>query len=173
MGPNIYNYIITSIDIPVNYYIIAVCILLLMLFFTKRAPLSVLIAYVFLIFSQTVLSREITSEAIAEWRPFRIIFEDCSTSWVGVLSQIGANIIMFIPIGVLLYMVLRKFKISVLLAVLFATILELLQFVLHRGFCETDDIISNTIGAIVGFLLCSVLQRIRHKRNTSNEGAPL
>ena len=70
-------------------------------------------------------------------------------------KEIIGNMLMFVPIGYLLSVIIKKRKANVLMIFIFALLLsagiELLQFRLMRGLCEYDDIVSNSIGALFGY----------------------
>lgn len=67
------------------------------------------------------------------------------------LSQTILNLILFIPIGYWL----KHLKISsvLLLSLLLITSIELLQFVSHRGIFDVVDILINTIGTMIGYII--------------------
>lgn len=74
-----------------------------------------------------------------------------------VFKQYVMNILFFIPFG---FLVMRVIEIRVLLVTAIAAIvsssIEITQYLTARGFCEIDDVISNTAGAMlgcVGFIL--------------------
>ena len=67
------------------------------------------------------------------------------------LSQTILNLILFIPIGYWL----KHLKISsvLLISLLLITSIELLQFVSHRGIFDVVDILINTIGIMIGYII--------------------
>ena len=67
------------------------------------------------------------------------------------LSQTILNLILFIPIGYWL----KHLKISsvLLISLLLITSIELLQFVSHRGIFDVVDILINTIGIMIGYVI--------------------
>lgn len=72
--------------------------------------------------------------------------------------QIVLNIILFIPFGFSLSTYLnchkapRSLFFSVLLtAFLLSASVEVLQYLTSRGFTEVDDVINNTLGAVIGW----------------------
>lgn len=72
--------------------------------------------------------------------------------------QIILNILLFIPFGFTLSTYLNCHKsnrplfLSVLLtAFLLSTSVEVLQYLTSRGFTEVDDVINNTLGAVIGW----------------------
>ena len=111
----------------------------------KRAE-GILISYCFLIFVSTVLNRPIQKMAAFNLELFRFVTQE------NLRKQFISNIVMFIPIGFLLSFIQQ----SVIWGVLFTALIELLQFIMHRGLCEIDDIISNSAGVILGFAIFRV-----------------
>ncbi len=68
------------------------------------------------------------------------------------------NVLLFVPIGFLAGCGLRgmTFKKVLFLGSGFSVFIELLQFIFKKGFCETDDIIHNILGCIIGYGLWRV-----------------
>ena len=70
------------------------------------------------------------------------------------------NIIMFIPYPLLLYGVLqKKLKLFCLTGagIGLSLTIELLQLITHRGICDMEDLILNSIGALLGALATGLL----------------
>lgn len=65
-------------------------------------------------------------------------------------SMIINNILLFIPLGTILSRLRPKWSTARIL-VLISVGIELLQYLSGRGFFETDDIISNSLGGLIGF----------------------
>jgi glycosyltransferase involved in cell wall biosynthesis len=78
--------------------------------------------------------------------------------WERLVNLVG-NIVVFIPFGILLPLVFRKFwkSIGVFIGCLF--ILESLQLIFKRGSFDIDDFILNTIGFLLGYLFFKLLKR--------------
>ena len=64
--------------------------------------------------------------------------------------EILYNIWLFVPLGAVLYIPGDKFM--WVLATLLAFMIELIQFDTGMGLCEFDDVISNTLGALIGYM---------------------
>ena len=79
-------------------------------------------------------------------------------------DNIIKNIWLFIPLGAISYRVYSNSKILLIL-ILFSIAIEGAQYVTGTGFCELDDIISNSLGGAIGFyvgkLTGDFLQRIK------------
>ena len=86
--------------------------------------------------------------------------------------QIFLNIILFIPFGFILstnlylYHRPRHLFLPILLSGLFVSIIvELLQYLTSRGYSEIDDVINNSMGAMLGwFMYVSMLKVARRKK---------
>ncbi len=110
---------------------------------TKRLPLGLLFGYLFLVISSTLLTRIPTNGV--HFQPE--LFWSYKV-WDSQKEQILANIVMFIPIGLLLFPYLKWKTIPVSTA--FSSLIEVLQLLNKRGLCEFDDMINNTMGAMIG-----------------------
>lgn len=134
----------------------------------KRLTGAAFYAYVFLIIASTVLTREKSGNLQYNLKPFWTYFEMAKGSWRAyrILEQLLLNIVMFIPIGFLLPILLREggFTKVIVLSLGVSVVIELLQLVTKRGLFEFDDIIHNTLGAIIGYgiykLVCVLKRRL-------------
>ena len=149
------------------YYLLAIGIFAGLYFLTDKTSLSLLLAYSFLVLAQTVLSRHGTAEAAAEWRPLWFLTGKSESGWGMDTGQIAANMVMFLPIGFLLSHLLKRPLFSIPIAAVYSMLLEGSQYLLHRGLCETDDVIHNTVGAAIGCLLYLICRRIKKKCKAS------
>lgn len=73
------------------------------------------------------------------------------------------NIVMFIPYPLLLYGILqKKLKFTCLAGagIGLSLAIELLQLITHRGVCDVEDLILNSVGAILGALATGLLVKI-------------
>ena len=150
------DYVFKLLDIPWWYYAIATLLGVTAWRLWKRPSLGVLIGNVFLILAETVLIRKpfqgehLKLELFWSWR-----------AWNVQRGQIIANVIMFIPIGMLTGC-LWKWR-GILVAAGLSVGIEILQLVTSRGLCEFDDILHNCLGAVVGILTVEVVAFISKK----------
>ena len=72
-----------------------------------------------------------------------------------VVKNILGNIILFIPYGFLgiLYPKLKQFKWLFITFFIVINIIEFSQYYFKRGFADVDDVILNTLGVCIGFLI--------------------
>ncbi len=84
------------------------------------------------------------------------------SSW-GIDSQGDAynieNILLFIPLGFLICVSLKNMPplVAVIICCFVSVLIEFFQHKTGRGFCQADDIITNTIGALIGVILAKIV----------------
>lgn len=92
------------------------------------------------------------------WIPFQSYYEMITGNYNRGIS-IGLNILLFMPLGYMLADNLPKKRVF-LLCLSLSLLIELIQFKTGLGICEFDDLISNSIGAIVGIMANSYYGKI-------------
>ncbi len=85
--------------------------------------------------------------------------------WKYTLMNIGGNILIFVPFGFLIPMssknkITRNFFIVTLLAIMFSGAIEVIQIITKVGAFDIDDIILNTAGAIIGYIVYAIAKAI-------------
>lgn len=66
------------------------------------------------------------------------------------------NVIVFIPVGMILGSLLRvkgSWLVALLIGFSISVTIEALQFCFLKGFSEVDDVMHNTTGCILGYIL--------------------
>ena len=129
---------------------------------------SLFVIYLFGNLYFTLLSREPGSGQYLELMPFRVyghLFEpqsvvgETATGFVamfllGTLPIVGLilNILLYYPLGYLLPILFPKLKPKhvILIGCLCSIATEATQYLLKMGWCETDDVIHNTLGTAIG-----------------------
>ena len=114
---------------------------------------------VFLILCATVIFRETGAERGYNLILFWSYFDYGRHSYF--LEMFGENILnvlLFVPVGFLAGcgfpgMTLKK---VLLLGAGLSIFIELLQLIFKKGFCETDDVIHNVVGCLIGYALWRV-----------------
>lgn len=152
------------------YYLIAVAIFLLLFKKWKKISASLLVTYCFLVFATTVLARTNQDKSSYDLTPFRLLRIDKWWTQRDFMLQIMANVLMFVPIGYLTMLAgngIEKKYVKVFYSIgtivagfLFSVFIEYMQYSLHRGLCEVDDVIHNTVGAVIGSVLCLVVSHV-------------
>jgi len=78
-------------------------------------------------------------------------------NWKKDVIQNLQNIAFFIPFGILLPV--EKWWVVFIAAVSFSTVIEIVQYIGGYGLAELDDVICNTLGAMIGFWIFLGLKR--------------
>ena len=122
----------------------------------------VLIVYIFGVLSFTFIVRETMILRTPDNRsmvlePFReidaMLHQPNHFFW---FMQISLNILLFIPFGFLLPIISERFKslwYTIVTEFIFSAGIKTMQYITGRGLTEVDDVINNTVGTLVGYIL--------------------
>ena len=80
------------------------------------------------------------------------------------LQHLWLNIVMFVPIGALFAAIhpsLARFSAVLPLGMLLTTIIETTQLLMRNGQCDLEDLVANTVGALLGLLVFRMYIRIQ------------
>lgn len=131
---------------------------------TKGQAVAGLALYEFLgiVFASTVFTRTPGNRAyklLPFWSWREIFFHQ---DW-SLLQENVLNIILFVPIGILLFPLFRKitWKSALIIGLAISALIEASRLILCRGLFEWDDMIHNTLGCVLGHLVASQLFRKR------------
>ena len=160
------DFVFRLIDISLGYYLAAVVIVIVVGVFSKKWTYAFLIGYMFLVLADTVLIRRAGQMFRFELLPFWSYRDYFNGTDPTLMKQILANVIMFIPVGLLLGR-LYKWK-AIPIATGFSLIIELIQLITRRGLFEFDDIIHNTLGAALGCVIVELIHGILYRRDDGN-----
>ena len=152
---------------PVRYLpfgiLVGVIFLFIMKFWGKiedrRVVCSLLVVYGVVLFNLTLFSREPGSRAGLDLKPFGSL----NASAVSQAFFIE-NIMLFVPLGVLLPMVISVMRSGwkcILTGFLLSFFLELIQLIAGMGFCQVDDVMTNTVGTAIGWGVFRLFARCR------------
>lgn len=134
---------------------------------------SLMYLYLFLVLCVTILPIDFTLDF--KWNYHSSIdftyihlkpFNDLIQGYLGAKKQIILNIIMTIPFGVLYPSLKRNRNIikTVGATFLLSFTIEIMQlimtvFLLHYRSCDITDLITNTIGGLIGFILYKLIKK--------------
>ena len=123
----------------------------------KWIVLTWIIAYLYIILYGTILNRECGDTYKINLIPFWS-YDNIHNGFIETFYEKLYNIIVFIPYGFLLGLYFRnnRFKWVLSIGLLTSVCIELIQLVTKTGMCETDDVICNTLGCIIGVIVESV-----------------
>lgn len=89
---------------------------------------------------------------------------------MAVLLNLVGNIAAFIPFGAILPVLHRKFRTFFYMTFTtfeFSLIVETIQLVFKVGSFDVDDLLLNTIGGMIGYLIFAIMNQIRRKQEKS------
>ncbi len=82
-------------------------------------------------------------------------------SWLDIIRIVLGNVVMFVPFGFLgwVFPQLKNLKSLIITFVSTIVIIEALQYFSRLGVFDVDDVILNTFGVFLGFLIRNFLER--------------
>ena len=126
----------------------------------KSAAAGLLVAYVFLVMSVTVLSRGHVKEETVYLVPFWSYIEILrgSPETYSLATEIVLNILMQVPVVFLLPVLVKRH--AVLYGILVSVCIEVFQLITGRGYFEVNDLIHNSLGIVLGYGIYRLARRI-------------
>ena len=129
--------------------------------------------FYFLVFSDTFgrgqfEERRINLEPFLEIKRF-IYYRQYFTVTSFVLNVAG-NVIGFMPFGFLLTVVRNKktnFVVALLYSFTFTFLIESVQYITKLGVFDIDDLMLNTLGGILGYIIYFILSCVENRRKKS------
>lgn len=115
--------------------------------------------YVFVIYCSTVIFRTAADGNGHEFEPFWS-YKAIENGRVELLAENMMNVVVFVPVGILLGLTchnVRWWQVSYI-CFLISVSIETMQYFLHRGFAETDDVMHNTLGCLIGYGIYSLVK---------------
>ena len=129
--------------------------------FQLHKEIIYLLAIIYLLCLFHVVTFQDSNYGTSNFTPFKEIFRYDIGSHKFMRNVMG-NIILFIPYGFLASYLLnnKKFSVITILTVIASLTIETVQYYIGRVF-DIDDIILNSLGAIIGFLIYVALNAIK------------
>lgn len=130
---------------------------------TGLLPGVLVVGYAAYILYVTVFGRAETEDVKYNFMPFWSYLATMRGEGVNLMQLNFLNVVMFVPMGLLLWCAMgkREWWKVLLLLVLFSASIEVLQLVLKRGFCEFDDVFHNALGGMIGYYLYGLVAKVR------------
>ncbi len=122
----------------------------------------ILVGYVFVIYCSTVIFRTAADGNGHEFTPFWS-YEAIENGRSELLVENIMNVVVFVPVGMIIGSLLRvkgSWLIAMMVGMGISLSIEAMQYFFHRGFAETDDVMHNTIGCILGYMLVLSVARL-------------
>lgn len=120
----------------------------------RQVSKLLLVEWGVLVLCATVVFRSTSAE-----RGFRLI--PFSSYWdygphgylLEMIAEMVLNVVLFVPVGFLLGSGFQSmtWKKVLLTGCSMSVVIELIQLMFQRGFCEVDDVIHNTLGCLIGY----------------------
>ncbi|MBR2764413.1 MAG: VanZ family protein [Blautia sp.] len=131
--------------------------------YMSKGAFIIFLLYILAVLYITLFSRKDVSISTILVQPFAHVSEALRMHSFEPLQHELLNIAMFVPVGFLFCMIdpeeLCRVAYVLPVGMLFSVLIETLQLLLRRGQCDIDDIISNSLGAVVGYLIFRVFHR--------------
>ena len=73
------------------------------------------------------------------------------------------NIILFVPFGFMMPCIFRMFRkmlVCVMGGFIFSVMIEVVQYITQRGYSQLDDVVTNTAGALAGWIVWALIAGI-------------
>ncbi|MGC4036266.1 MAG: VanZ family protein [Chitinophagaceae bacterium] len=96
-----------------------------------------------------------------KFKSFRHFFRYGLKSQVNLLADVFGNVVLFIPLAFILVIVfhVNNLRKVVLICFIISFAIEASQYFLRIGTADIDDLITNTVGAIIGVTLIRWMQK--------------
>ena len=113
-----------------------------------------LVEYVFLLFCTTVFFRTVGEIRRYDFHPFWS-YNAIQDGKKDLMAENIMNVVVFIPVGLLLGIAFKQMTWwkTLLIGCGISVAIEALQFFFMRGFTEVDDVMHNTVGCMIGWLM--------------------
>ena len=129
--------------------------------FYKELFMLIFILYVMCLFE--VVTLQDNNYGLSNFIPFKEMFRYEFGSSLFIKNIVG-NVLLFLPYGYFAadYLKSKKMLLPCFLTFIVSLTIELVQLNIGRTF-DVDDVILNTIGGILGYLLYRIIEKIKNK----------
>lgn len=115
--------------------------------------------------------------AYSNFIPFKTILLYISGQGYNSIQNIFGNILVFIPLGFLLPILFnncKRLNNTIFISILVSASIETIQLLFNLGSCDIDDLILNTLGSIIGFVIYnninfSIANKLKLEIKTKNK----
>lgn len=122
-----------------------------------------LLEYVFLVISSTIVFRSPRSPVRIELIPFWTYYAIANHIFGVSIWDILLNIVLFVPFGVLVSLLFPSLSFMKVLLLGFALsfCIELSQYIMAKGIAQFDDLMHNSLGCYLGSCIVRMIKRKR------------
>jgi len=131
----------------------------------RYSSLMLLAEWIFLVLCVSVLFREGGEDFHLNLIPLISYFDYGENSYLMEKAALNIlNVVLFFPVGLLLGCGFRgmTWRKTLAFGIGLSVTIELLQLIFKRGLCETDDVIHNVVGCLIGYGLYKAIARLIH-----------
>lgn len=145
----------------------------------KAITVLLTLFYAYLVIDITLISRQGTVVEDVSLVPFESYWTAMTTGWGGsgqfACMAIIGNVFMFLPVGMTVAFFVKKhpFVVSAFAGLFCSLIIETAQLLTKLGTFEIDDLINNTLGAVIGCSIALVFLKRRKIRSILKTLLPL
>ncbi len=129
----------------------------------RKGMMGLFLVYLLAVAYITVFSRDGTNDATISMIRFDSIEEAIRTRSLEPMNHIFLNIAMLVPLGFLFPMIcpekLGKWSYALVLGMMLTTAIEMTQMLLVLGQADLTDIITNTLGTLIGYWIFAAVRR--------------
>ncbi len=165
---NYIDYISKDISESLCVVLLLVLCVMAIVIFSRRGVIRIqlrrllkvmFVEYLVLLFCSTVILRDESPHAGVKY----MLFAGYLNGSMFVLKDALMNMAIFIPIGFCSSVFLRypKWLKILLLSISLSCTIELSQFLLSRGWCDTNDVMNNSIGGLIGYYIYRLWRMVR------------
>ena len=140
---------------------------------TDKLTNILFIIYLIAVFEIIVFKLELPFSNIGNLRSINLIPFNESLILNGKIdfSEIIMNMVIFMPLGIYVEIIFSKWSTTKKFSIFFiiSLVCEILQYIFALGASDITDIINNTLGGIIGFLIFKVIVRIFNNRDKAQK----
>ena len=113
-----------------------------------------IVVFVLLALNEVVFSRPAKEAYQLKFQPFWS-YEAIMNGRKDLIKEHYLNVAVFIPLGMLVWIVFKKkqWRRILVFGCAVSLLIEVMQLVLKRGTCELDDVMHNTLGCMIGYVV--------------------
>ena len=136
----------------------------------RYGMLALFVLYVLAVAYITIFSRNArNSDTSIRMFRFDLVEQAIRTRSLQPINHLILNVAMFVPMGFLFPFILPekldRLSYSLLIGLSFTTVIEATQMMLRLGQADFTDMVTNTLGALVGYALYKIVHRFRHEED--------
>lgn len=135
--------------------------------FLNKGMLALFLVYTLAVAYITIFSRDGSNDTTVYTVRMDLIQEVMRTHSLEPLHHTFLNLLMFIPMGFLLPCIcpekLDNWSYALLMGLMCTTIIESAQLLLRLGQADLTDVVTNALGAVIGYLIYKIFKRFLPK----------